>query len=328
MNAMKRYLHYITAVAAVFWAISCTEEVDPAERETFEGRVPSQLEVSYSASGASVSSLNFNHSARVQEVEVSVNNDNLVWNLESNREWCKVVSDKQKGSGTVKLEISANESLEARPEAVLTFVAGEFRGFRITAEQSAAAFVLSQPYLVSPMDAAGMPIKVTTKTGTEWDIEGNGWAFGTKGDSVEKDGLTVTTVNINTEPNTSASRYGAVRFVSGQDDDSVWIYQFGNEYEYDDSGKISFGGAGTSTFSITAPAYSVREVVGPAFTSGSVTESEGGTATVTINLEENLSDCGEGRDVELSLMLANASSTIVPLPVIAQGYTPWGKCNP
>ena len=233
MKAMKRYLHYITAVAAVFWAISCTEEVDPAERETFEGRVSSSLEVSYAASGASVSSLNFNHSARVQEVEVTVNNDNLVWNLESNREWCKVISDKQKGSGTVKLEISANESLEARPEAVLTFVAGEFRGFRITAEQSAAAFVLSQPYLISSINASDTQIKVTTRTGTEWSIEGNGWASGSKGDSVENGDLTVTTVNISTEPNPSASRYGAVRFVSGQDDDSVWIYQFGDDYEYD-----------------------------------------------------------------------------------------------
>ena len=66
----------------------------------------------------------------------------------------------------------------------------------------------------------------------------------------------------------------------------------------------------------------MREVVGPAFASGSVTESEGGTATVTVSLGENLSDCGEGREINLSLMLANASSTLVPLPAIAQGYTP------
>ena len=301
---------------------ACTEVKEPSDQEILNGRTSSKLEVSYAASGAPVSALSFTHNAARKEIEVIVNNDNLSWNLESNREWCTVVPGEHKGSGTVTLEISANEDFEAREQATLTFVAGEFRGFRISADQSASAFILGQPYFLSKIAGEAQSVKVTTLTETDWTISSPGWITAEKGTSTSADGLTVTTVSITTDANDGISRYGAIELASGEEKDYIYVYQFGDELDYDADGNIFFPSGTPAVLSFTAPSYIVSSFNLPGYAEGTVHENEDGTSTVTITIAENLSDCAEIRQVEASITLTNASASKVTIPTMVQDFLP------
>lgn len=301
---------------------ACTEVKEPSDQEILNGRTSSKLEVSYAASGTPVSALSFTHNAARKEIEVIVNNDNLSWNLESNREWCTVVPGEHKGSGKVTLEISANEEFEAREQATLTFVAGEFRGFRISADQSASAFIIGQPFFLSNIAGESQNAKITTITGTDWEISSPEWITATKGSSTSADGLTATTVSITTAANDGKSRYGSVELSSGEEKDYIYVYQFGDELEYDTAGNIFFPSGSPAVLSFTAPAFMVSGFQLPAYATGSVKENEDGTSTVTISIADNLSDCAEVRQVDATITLTNASASIVTIPTMVQDYVP------
>jgi hypothetical protein len=318
---MKKHINYLFIIALAACAWACTEE-QPTDKEILDSRTSSKLEVSYSASGSPISALSFTHNAIRKEIEVNVNNENLSWNLESNRDWCKVVPGEHKGTGAITLQISANEEFEAREQATLTFVAGEFRGFRITVNQSASAFILGQPYFLTPIAGEATTSKVTTISGTDWDFSAPDWLTVSKGATASADGFSVTTLNISSSANDGKSRYGAIELASGAEKDYIYVYQFGTELEYDAGGNIYFPSGTPATLTFPAPAFMVGDIQLPGYAKGEVTENGDGTATVTITIDDNLSDCGEVREVDIALTLTNASASIVKLPKLVQDYVP------
>lgn len=318
---MKQYNKYLFIIAAGVLAAACTPE-GPTDQEILNSREPVKLEVSYSDGGAAVSALSFTHSAIRKEITVNVNNENLSWNLESDKNWCTVVEGEHKGSGTVTLEIAANESFDAREQATLTFVAGVFRGFRITVDQTATAFVVGQPYFVSPLAGGAVNVNVTTLNETVWSFNGNDWLSVAEGAKTAGEKFTTTTLTITPSANTGDSRYGYVELVSGAEKDNIWFYQFGTELSYNDAGNIFFANGSTPTISFKAPAYVVNAVQLPDYATGTIVENGDGTATITIQMEDNLSDCAEERTMNASLTLSNASASVVNLPAIVQDYTP------
>lgn len=319
---MKKYIAYLSMAAlALGLSFSCQEE-EPTDAEILQSRESVALEVSYTSGGSPISALSFTHSAMRKEIEVNINNENLVWNLVSNRDWLTVLPGEHRGSGTVTIEVTANENFEPREPASLTFVAGEFSGFRISASQSATAFIIGQPYFVSPREGGSFTTKITTVQGENWDASGNDWLDVLPGPSTTKDGFTTTTLTIKPSRNSGSSRYGCIDLTSGSETDHIWFYQFGSDLDYDADGNIFFAGEVEATFTLTAPAFLVKEVQAPAYVTATITENGDGTATVTFQMASNLSDCGESRQVEMSLQLANASASVVALPVMYQDYVP------
>ena len=314
---------FILVLAAIGLSMGCTKEKDPFDSQTTKGRAVVPVDVSYLVDGTKISVLNFNHSAVHKDIFVEVNNENLCWNLESNRNWCKVAEGEHKGPGTVTLEIDANESLEAREPATLTFVAGEYRGFQINVSQTATAFIISQPYFISPKESQTSDVFVTVEGGTEWDIDCSEWLTVTKSNAVLDDGFETYTLHITPDLNDGDSRFGSVTLSAGQEFESIYLYQFGNELNYDDDGHILLDASGAS-FSFTAPAYIVSKITAPDFVQSTVVENGDGTSTVTLTLDENLNDCAETRLVEASVLLGNASASVLELPAMIQNFIPAG----
>jgi hypothetical protein len=119
---MKRYIYrFMFILSTLVPAASCAEKMSDAE--DLAGRERTTIEVSYAVAGTEVNSVTVASASVKKTLEVTVNNDNLKWNIESNRDWCVVVPEEHCGSGTVTLSIAANEDFEAREPATLTFVA-------------------------------------------------------------------------------------------------------------------------------------------------------------------------------------------------------------
>lgn len=310
-------------MAAGLLTLSCTVENKISDKEILDSRPIEKLDVSYAVAGSAVSALEMQHYANIQEIEVVMNNDNLNWTLESDRAWCKVVPGVHKGSGKITLEIAANESFEPRETATLTFVAGEYRGFQMSVDQSAASFIVGQPYFLSPLDGTSISVNVTTQDGTVWDASGNEWLTAAMGESTSAEGLTKTVLTIDVAPNADVSRFGAVTLSApGAEDDKVYFWQFGTDLTYDDGGSIFFGNDAPANLKLTAPAFMVKDVSGPAFANSSVKENGDGTSTVDITLQDNLSDCAEMRFVDITLLLNNLSASKVAIPTMTQDFLP------
>lgn len=319
MKTMKFIYRNILILSTLMLAASCVDKISDAD--ILAGRDKTTIEVSYALAGTEVRSLTVASASVKKTIEVMVNNENLKWNLESNRDWCVVVPEEHRGSGSVTLSIAANEDFESREPATLTFVAGDYRGFEITVNQNATAFIIGQPYFISGIEGGTYNVNVTTVAGTEWDFEADSWMEVTKGASSSAD-YTTTTLTINASANEGTSRYGSIKLSAGEETGSINIYQFGSEFTYDESGNIVLDGTQGVGFAVTAPAYIVDNVVTPKFAKATVTENEDGTSTVDFVFNENLSDCSQARQVELSLNLSNASASVVQLPAMVQDYIP------
>ena len=319
MKTMKFIYRFILILSALALAASCVEKVSDAD--ILAGRDRTTIEVSYALGGTEVKSVTVASASIKKTLEVTVNNENLKWNLESNRDWCVVVPEEHRGSGSVTLSIAANEDFEAREPATLTFVAGDFRGFQITVNQNATAFIIGQPYFVSGIDGGSYNVNVTTPAGTEWNIDAEDWMEVTEGAPSAGEDFTTTALTIKASANAGASRYGSVRLSAGEEKGYINVFQFGTELTYE-GGSILLEGTEGASLTLTAPAYVVNSVQAPKFAAATVTENEDGTSTVNVVLKENLSDCSENREVKLSLQLSNASASIVELPAVVQDYIP------
>ena len=332
MSAMKHYIYSMLSFAALLLLVgACKKEVE-SDEDILNSRIlaSAPLEVSFASDGSEVTSLSFSHSATRHVMEVKVNNDNLRWNLESNRDWCKVIPEEHRGSGKVTLQIDANESFDDRDPATLTFVAGEYRKTNINVNQSATAFIVGQPYFIVPMkdkkDATEtqlqMTTKVTTPAGKEWECNGNDWLTVTKGATSTIGDFPVTDLTITASVNSGASRYGSVTLVSGQEKEEIFVWQFGTDLDYNEDGNIFFKSGSPAQIVLKAPAYSIEEVVSPDFGKAEVSENEDGTSTITITLEDNLSDCGDVRIADFSVKMTNLSASVVAIPTLVQDYVP------
>ena len=143
---MKHLYLYIIAILTLL--VSCAKE-KPTDQEILDSRPVRDLAVSYSVGGVEVQALNFSHFAGSKTIDVNLNDENLVWSLVSNRDWCQVITPSGKGPGQAVIKVDANDGFEPRESATLTFVAGDFSGFRVPVAQSATAFSLSQSYYIA-----------------------------------------------------------------------------------------------------------------------------------------------------------------------------------
>ncbi len=320
---MRQY-YIILSLAVLALAAGACKKEKQSDEDILKGRIAqtSQLEVSFASGGQEVKSLNFASAANHYTLGVNVNNDNLCWTLESDRDWCTVVEEEHKGSGEVTLVIDANESFDPRETATLTFVAGEYRGTSITVDQNATAFLLGQPFFVVPIAGGSYTTKVVTQPGAEWECEGNDWLEITKGDVTSTEEFDIYDVTITSSLNVSDSRYGSVTLTSGLETARIYLWQFGTDYDYDLEGHIFFESGSPAALRFTAPAYSVKDVQIPSFGQAEVTENGDGTCSVAITLQDNLSDCAEVRAVDVSVSLSNASASVVVLPTLVQDYVP------
>lgn len=318
-----KYKAILFALAAAVVLTACEDKL--TEREKLDSRTVGQLDVQYAIGGEARQALAFDHAYSRPVVDVVVSNDGLRWDLESDSDWCKVVPGEHRGSGTVMLEIEANESFEDRTPATLTFKAGDFRGFRIQVDQSAAAFIISQPYFVAGNTGGSFNVNVTTLAeNTDWTFEKEDWMNVVRGAATPSGSGTVTTpLQISVGTDYDESRLGTVELSAGLEKDAIRIWQFGTEGLTWHNGSIFFG-TGASSFSMIAPTAQIRQINKPDFVTMTGEYVSDILEKLTFSLDENLSDCGAARDVVVSFTLANSTSTVVALPPIKQDYTPAG----
>ena len=321
---MKRIFTYIVLAALTALAFGCKKD-DDADRKDLDSRQRVPISVTYSVDGAQVTALSFTHGAMQKTIDVTVNNENLHWNLESNRPWCKVVQTEHVGSGSVTLEIEANEGFEARDPATLTFTAGEYQSASLTVNQNGSAFIISHPYLLSSKEEGTLEVTVKTVEGTLWAIEsGAEWIETEIGDADTEDGMSVTTLRLKPMANDGDSRYGTVTLATDNDNDSIALYQFGQDFDYDGDGYIFFPSDEPASISFTAPTYVVKEVVKPAYATVSNVDAGSGRVTWTVAFEDNFSDCELIREIPVSIILNNAAMTSIELPAMRQDFTAAG----
>ena len=317
---MKRIYRYIFILASLTLAASCVEKL--SDEEILNGRDRSKLEVTYSLAGTEVKSVTLGHASIKKVLEVNVNSEGLIWNMESNREWCKVVQEEHRGSGTVTLDIASNDDFESREPATLTFVAGDFRGFQITVNQDASSLLVGQPYYVATSAEQTYTVNVTSRVGEKWSFGAEDWMSVKKGSASEGTEFVTTPLTLKVFANDGASRFGKLTLTSGNSTYDISIYQFGDDMTYDESGNILFDGGDQAKLTLIVPSFVVGDVKVPEFAESSLVENGDGTATLTVDFEENLSDCSEPRDVEIALSLTDASASVVALPKMAQDYIP------
>lgn len=316
------------AVAAL--AVSCVDTLSilEAEKQEMAQRQAGQkdLEVTYGIEGeAPATVFTFDNRPREVEISVGVNDDNLRWNVESNRDWCKVEAADHRGPGMLKLRIEANESFGDRNPATLTFSAGAFRGFTFTVNQKAGAFLVSQPYFLAGKDtrSGSVVVSVAKEGGSapQWTAAAPEWISVSKGSVVSEDADSqAVRLDWTLQENAGDSRSGNIilKMEGSRADAEVSFYQFGHDFQWDSEGNLFFP-PGSASLSFSAPRFFVDNISVPDY--ASVRSEDNGDITVfTIELQENYSDCAELRLTDISLTLANLSASVVKLPGISQDF--------
>ena len=175
---MKRYFIYIIMVLATL-VVGCTPYATDENPQMTE---IGDIEVAFSVDGEEVSRLDLASVSHNIKVDVALNNEGVYWNAVSSEEWCQIVEEEHRGSGSFTLVINANESFDAREEATVNFVAGEFEQEMLIVNHSGNVFVIDQVYTASTKSAGSFTTKVKTfDAGEAWHIECDPWITATKG---------------------------------------------------------------------------------------------------------------------------------------------------
>ncbi len=317
---MKKYLY--TFVILAFAAVACEKEKIFNE-DIIKDRPVTSLDVKYSFEDQQVKSLAFNSKPHSVVLHVEVNSPTLKWALKSNRSWCVVKND---GIGTsdINIEIAENESFDPRNKATLTFVAGDFTGFSITVDQTGSVFLLGQPFFMSSVKGGVFETVVNTPSDLDWSFQGSSWLSAEIIDQTVGEELTTSKIRITASSNDSVSRLGKLELVDASGTYSkgeIYISQFGTDVPVDGEGNILLPSTEDAGFSVIVPVRTVASVELPKFASYVVEEgAEPDTEIIKVSVAGNLSDCQQNREVPVSFILNNASSTEVEFPVINQEY--------
>lgn len=314
---MKRYFIYMVMVVATLFASCATDTTDTPEMVEV-----GDIEVQFSVDGNQVSKLNLASVSHTIKVDVALNNDNIYWTPVSDKEWCQVVEETHRGSGSFTLKINANESFDARENATITFVAGGYSVSKLTVAHNGNVFILNQVYAASTKAAGSATISVKTIEGVEWDTDCDSWFTATKGASSTADGITTTELNISWEANDGISRYGEVRFVkNGSEMDEGWfnVWQYGSDVNYDADGNILLEAQNATPLELRAPKQTIKDVVMPSWVSYTTEENNDGTVSYMLSFADNPSDAQHIRSTNLALSLLSGAANI-SLPVIKQEY--------
>ena len=310
------------AVTALF--VGCSPEVID---ETPEMTEVGEIEVTFSVDGEDVRSLDLASVSHTIKVDVTLNNDGVYWNAISDQAWCQIVEETHRGTGSFTMVINANESFEAREEATITFVAGEYEVDMLTVLHNGNVFVLDQVYAASTKAAGSFSTKVktTAETGEDWGFECDPWITATKGAvTTNAEGEFFTEITIAWEANADASRYGEVKLVkNGKNYADGWIniWQFGTELAYDENGNISLEAKDVAPLELRVPKQTVKEITMPSWVTITTVENSDNTVSYMLQFAGNPSDANHIRTTELSLSLLSGAADI-QLPVIKQMYYP------
>ncbi|MBO4476526.1 MAG: BACON domain-containing protein [Bacteroidales bacterium] len=320
-----RHISFISiALSAVVLLAACEKAVE-SEREKLDSRESSVLDVQYALDGQVTKSLSLPHQYARPVIQVTMNSEGLKWNMESDRDWCKVVQEPHQGSGSFTLEVEANESFEAREPATLTFKAGDFRGFRLQVDQNASSFIISQPFFIADATGGTFAVEVTAPESAGWKAEAaDGWlSVSEKSTSGAVGGQVTKTLQIQAQGADNDSRLGSVKLSAGAEEDLIYIWQFGRELDWKD-GRIFFAKDKAASLSMIAPGNLIKEFNLPDYATCSEEAVDGQLNKYVITLDNFLSDASSIREVALSVTLNNNSATVVSLPPVAQDYTPAG----
>ena len=314
---MKRYFIYIImAVATLF--VGCTPDINTTPEMTDVG----DIEVSFSVNGAEVDNLDLSSVSQEVVVDVTLNNENVYWTPVADKEWCQIVEEEHRGSGSFTIKIDPNNSFDAREEATITFVAGEYSITKLAVNHAGNVFLFDQNYAVSLNGSSTVTTKVKTIDGVVWDFDNSGWISGTKGASTSADGITTTDITITWNENSNASRLGELHLVAEGDNRSdglFYVWQYGNDVEYDADGNILVAEQDAEPLEVRAPAGVVKEVKTPSWVEVTSVSNSDRTVSFMLQFAGNPSDARLIRSSEISLVML-AGTADVELPVIKQMY--------
>ena len=296
----------------------CTKNLQEAQT----GKT-SAIEISYTYAEKEVQSLQFNSASRSVSVGVSLNNQDIYWNVESDASWCSVAEESHRGDGNFTISISANEDYSDRTPATLTFVAGQYRGATLQVSQSGNVFIVNKIFAVSGKGSGMEEIEVSVEDGVEWEIVGTDWLSAVKGDSpVSTDGVTKTRVTVSWDENTGASRLSSVglcRAGSDEPDSRFSVFQFGDELSCDADGVIVLPARDCPDVKVTVPGSSVSGVELPEWITYTVQKNSDNTDTYSLSFADNPSDTRSKRTAGVIMDVADKESNVT-LPTMRQEY--------
>lgn len=313
---MKRYFLYIMMVVATLFA-GCTTEVtdEPQIKEV------GNIEVTFSVDGNEVRALDLSSVSHEIVVDVTLNNDGVYWTPVSNQAWCQIVEERHRGSGSFTILINANDSFDAREEAEITFVAGEYQMPKLRVVHNGNVFVLNQVYAASTKGVGSATTIVKTVEGVAWDVKCDEWIKATKGSQTTTDGITSTELTIEWAENANESRYGTVELVKeGSEAADGWfnVWQFGTELNYDAEGNLLLGAKDAAPLEIRVPRQTIKDVEMPTWVTYELVDN-GDTVSYMLQFADNPSDAQHIRVTELALSMLSGAANVA-LPVIMQEY--------
>lgn len=273
---------------------------------------------SFSVDGSPVSDLALDNNAAYREIEVNVNRDDLVWDIVSDKSWCQVLPGEHCGPGNFSFIVNANNSFDAREEATLTLVSGEEEYASLEIAQGGTDCLMPQRYFIFPREEHPIELDVPVKKGNRPSIENEDWINVEEISHLTEDETEFYTLKIWGSDNWDASRFGRVSLSCGGNAKThFYLYQFGNDVNYDADGKILIpGGQEGASISFKAPYPLVKEILCPDFASCSVHRDRDQIATYMIEFEQN--QTGAPREIAVSVILNDDNSISVALPAIIQ----------
>ena len=316
---MKRYFIYIIMVVAALF-VGCTTDV---AEDTPQMTEVGAIEVTFSVAGEEVRSLDLASVSHEIKVDVTLNNESVYWNVEADEDWCQIVEAEHRGTGSFTIMINANESFDAREEATVTFIAGEYEQDMLFVTHNGNVFLLDQVYSASTKAAGSFTTKVKTRdAGEAWDFVCDEWITATKG-AVSKDGdFTITEVTIAWQENADASRYGEVKLKRNDKDMTegwINIWQYGTEFEYDAEGNLLLEAQDVEPLELRVPKQTVKDITMPSWVTYEIVENADSTVSYMLQFAGNPSDANHIRTTELELSFLSGAASI-KLPVIKQKF--------
>ena len=299
--------------------MSCTTDVaeDPEMVDVGD------IEVAFSVNGNEVRTLDLSSVSHTIKVDVALNNDNLYWNVVSDQEWCQIVEEPHRGSGSFTLVINTNDSFDARETATITFKASEYELRALSVTHNGNVFVLDQVYAASTKSANSFTTKVKTRdAGDAWSLECDPWLTATKVAATTVDGYTITDITVSWADNSDISRYGEVRLVqNGKDsaDACINVWQYGTELTYDEEGYILLEAKDAAPLELRVPKQTIEDIVMPSWVEYTIQENNDNTVSYMLQFAGNPSDAAHIRTTELELSLLSGAANI-KLPIIKQLY--------
>lgn len=312
---MKKYIIILSTLL-----VGCTAEInDDKNPDMIE---VGNIEVIFSIDGKETDVLELASVSHEIMVDVSVNNENINWVPVSDQEWCQIVEQKHRGSGTFQIIVNSNNSFYDREAANISFTAGNYSVSKLRVTHKGNIFLLDRTYCASTKVANSVVVSVQTIENTEWDTECDSWITVTKGEITSIDGISTTELNISWNDNNETSRYGMVSLLKAgatKADASFNIWQFGTEVTYDNEGNLLLESKNAETIELRAPRMTIKDIIAPTWVSYDVVENNDETLSYMLKFADNPSDAQHIRTTELQLSMLSGNAN-VPFPIVKQEY--------